>query len=760
MKRGKVPNIIGVSCFLIMVTLVSACSTSSQSHRDFSSKKLANSSLKDSGKSGPWRPTQKNSIPVVVNEPVQKWVRLFNGNLRSNFSRWIARLGYYGPTIEGVLDDEGVPRDLIYLAMIESGFNLSAKSHASAVGPWQFIASTGRMYGLNNGPFVDDRSDLVTASRAAARHLKDLYKIYGDWYLAFAAYNAGPGKVNQAIKRGGTTDYWRLSSAHSRLFRQETKDYVPKVLAALHIVKNYKKYGYSDGSFSDPMEFDRVTIPDATDVAAIAKSAGTTEEIIRNLNPALVIGITPPNQGIEIYIPKGAKEEFLRRYESMPAHERVSSIQYRTGKKDTLASVASHYGVSAGQIAKLNGMNAKQKITPGMMLKIPATKSVLMAYAGGQTRSSGKQSMAYYRVRKGDTLAKVARANRVSVGQVAKWNNLRANSQLRVGQKMKIYRFDAGNSGSLFAGTSYPSKQRVSGVSAIILQDEKQPIALDLPKSNKIELPNMVAQSDGVEIPNEDQPALIKINDSDVADGMNVLDAVTSSTTVAMTNVATRYESGMISPVSDATSLASSGLTTTHRPTQHTVKRGESLATIAIRYDMKVDQLKKFNGLTGNKITPNQKLWLVAKKTNSTTAISYTHVNQPLAAKVSGGNSVYVVKPRDTLSSVAKINRVTVSQLKTWNQLAADQIRVGQKLKILKGTVTTASAKTSNVASSKVIIHQIKNGETLWTLSRRYQVSVNDIKKWNKLVNDRVQPNQKIRIMAVNPAAKKQIATL
>jgi membrane-bound lytic murein transglycosylase D len=363
LRRGKVPNKIGVSFFLTMIVLLSACSTGSQSQRVYSSKKLANAALKNAD-SNPWRPTQKNSIPVVVNEPVQKWVRLFNGSLRNNFSRWIGRLGYYGPTIEGVLDDEGVPRDLIYLAMIESGFNLSAKSHASAVGPWQFIASTGRMYGLNNGPFVDDRSDLVTASRAAARHLKDLYKIYGDWYLAFAAYNAGPGKVNQAIKRGGTTDYWRLSSSRSRLFRQETKDYVPKVLAALHIVKNYKKYGYNESSFSEPMQFDRVTIPDATDVAAIAKSAGTTEDVIRGLNPALVIGITPPNQGFEVYIPKGAKEEFYRRYEALPSNERVSSIQYRTGKKDTLATVASRYGVSVGQIAKQNGKNSKQKIKP------------------------------------------------------------------------------------------------------------------------------------------------------------------------------------------------------------------------------------------------------------------------------------------------------------------------------------------------------------------------------------------------------------
>lgn len=744
MKRGEVPNIICVYLFLVLIISISACATGSQSHRDFSSKKLAQNSSKDSDKSDPWRPTQKNSIPVIVNEPVQKWVRLFNGSLRSNFSRWITRLGYYGPTIEGILDDEGVPRDLIYLAMIESGFNLSAKSHASAVGPWQFIASTGRMYGLNKGPFVDDRSDLVTATRAAARHLKDLYKIYGDWYLAFSAYNAGPGKVNQAIKRGGTTDYWRLSSSRSRLFRQETKDYVPKVLAALHIVKNYKKYGYNESSFAEPMEFDRVTIPDATDVAAIAKSAGTTEDIIRSLNPALVIGITPPNQGFEVYIPKGAKEEFLRRYEAMPSDERVSSIQYRTGKKDTLATVASRYGVSVGQVAKLNGMNPKQKITPGMTLKIPATKSVLLAYAGSQTRGSGKKSMTYYRVRKGDTLAKVARANQVSVGQIAQWNHLSSKAQLRIGQKIKIYRFDAGNSGSLFAGTAYSGKQRVSGVSAIILQDEKQPIALDIPKSNKIELPNMIAQSDAVEIPSADQPALIKINDSDVADGMNVLD------TVAMTGGGTRYENGMISPAADVTTSASSGLsTTTQRSSQHIVKRGESLATIAIRYDMKIEQLKKLNGITGSKITPNQKLWL---------------------AKSLGGNSVYVVKPRDTLISVAKTNRVTVSQLKTWNQLAADQIRVGQKLKILKGATTTASIKSTNATSgsatsgnttsSKVIIHQIKNGETLWILSRRYQVSVSDIKKWNKLASDRVQLNQKIRILAANPAAKKQIATL
>jgi LysM repeat protein len=377
-----------------------------------------------------------------------------------------------------------------------------------------------------------------------------------------------------------------------------------------------------------------------------------------------------------------------------------------------------------------------------------------MAFANSQTRGHGKQSMSYYRVRKGDTLAKVARVNQVSVGQVAKWNHLRTHAKLRIGQRMKIYR-SGESTGSLFAGASYSGKQRVSGVSAIILQDEKQPIALDLPKSNKIELPNLVAQSDAIEIPSADQPALIKISDSDIADGMNVLDTVASNTSVAMTGGGAHYENGMISPEGDATVSASSGLSTaTHRPSQHTVKRGESLATIAIHYDLKVDQLKKLNGLTGSKITPNQKLWLVSKKTavptqktNPTMAISYAQGSQ--------SNSIYVVKPRDTLSSVAKTNRVTVSQLKTWNQLTADQIRVGQKLKILKGR--TATVSTNN---SKVLIHQIKNGDTLWTLSRRYQVSVSDIKKWNKLASDRVQLNQKIRILAANPLAKKQIATL
>ncbi|MBF0105382.1 MAG: LysM peptidoglycan-binding domain-containing protein [Deltaproteobacteria bacterium] len=737
----------------------------------------------------PWQPSKRHSIPVVMNPGVKKWIKAFNGPLKSHFTKWMYRLGQYGPTIESILKKEHAPVDLIYLSMIESGFNLKARSSASAAGPWQFMSATGRMYGLNNDFFVDDRSNLIQATEAAATHLKDLYKVYGDWYLAFAAYNAGPGKVNRAVKRGKTTDYWRLCASKG-LFRQETRDYVPKFLAALHIVKNYRQYGYTSRSFGPPLLFDKVTVPDATDVEVIAKSSRTSVEHIQKLNPSLVMGITPPGKQHEIYIPKGAKQEFQRRYAEVPASKRVSYLNYRSAHKETVATVAKKYNVSASEIAKLNGFDSKQKLKSGTLVKIPATKGTLLAMAKGGTvhASKGKSgtSIAYYRVKKGDTLGRVAHKNKTTTGQIALWNKLGKKTKLRVGQQLKIYKKGRGETHYASSGLFAPSYSgnagatgRVTGVKRIILRDEELPVAfrptsagqtenIDFSATEGLEdaeaavtdIPVMTATVDAPEVDKPQKPAMVR-------DVTGTILADLEKETVDL-NVADNTDNTGQTDIPDvADTSLTKAVTETATARYHKVRPGENLSVVAKKYKTTVAQLTKLNKLGSSHIRIGQKLLLTGEKNATTRKTQTTQTTVAAVSKPLQKNKVgsYTVRPKDTLIQIALKHGVKVADIKAWNNLATNNIRSGQKLMIAgkaqqKTKSTTVAAKQSTTKNKRdgYIIHHIRSGETLWSLSKRYGVKISDIKKWNRLQGNSVKPKQKIKILAMLKTTGKGIS--
>lgn len=610
----------------------------------------------------PWRPQRSHTIPVVLNSQVEKWIGAFNGPLRPNFKNWIYRLGQYGPTIENVLKEEGAPPDLIYLAMIESGFSLKARSHASAVGPWQFISSTGRLYGLHYDIFVDERQDLIQSTRAASRHLMDLHKVYGDWYLAFAAYNAGPGKVNRAIHKAKTRDYWKISSPHSHHLRRETKDYVPKLLAALHIVKNYKKYGYHDRDFGLPLQYEIVTVPDATELNIIAQSARTSVDAVQNLNPALISGITPPGRNYAVYVPKGSSAIFKKNYAKIPASKRVASMN----KKPLLA---------------------------------------MSKNASFGARSQAKTVS--YRVKNGDTLSHIAHKHGTSVKNLARWNQIKTTSRLRIGQRLTIYKKSYAGSGSLLALNKASTAPRLSGVAKIIAQNQTEPVSSNPSHSPEQGLPDMKSLSNPDSLVQADQPGEIKTQ-------------------------AEKLEQ----PVTTAPN-AKNGF--------YTVKGGDTLFTIAAKHSMRVSEVKTLNNLKSNKIGIGQRLLL--QRPEDTPA----QTPQTLVSRVDLSKSVnllYVVRPNDTLYHISRKYNVSVSHLKDWNHLNSNSIRPGQRLRILKNTDTTNAVHASQETDQKIIFHSVKSGETLWALSRKYGVKISDIMRWNKLKNHNVKPRQKLKIIA------------
>ena len=380
-----------------------------------------------------------SDLPLTLNSQVEYFIHQFQGRSKASFARWLSRSTRYLPMMKEVLRKEGLPEDLVYVAMIESGFVLHARSVASAVGPWQFMPATGRRYALRIDQWIDERRDPVKATMAAAMYLKDLSTMFnGDWYLATAGYNAGENKIFRAIDKYDTSDFWEL--AKGSYLKRETKDYVPKLLAAAIVAKDPARYGFDEITTIPQIEHDTVTLPGRTDLELVARLTGTTYQSIRELNPALRHWTTPPNYpNFELRIPKGTKARFEAEYAKIPEQERYSEktlyTRYTASRKDSQRSVARRFNISAGELAELNGLGRRERVA-GKTLIVPARQSVDFANEG--KRPPKRADVRYYTVRKGDTLTTLARRFNVSTKLLASWNNLKGKMTLAPGKRLII----------------------------------------------------------------------------------------------------------------------------------------------------------------------------------------------------------------------------------------------------------------------------------------------------------------------------------
>ena len=275
--------------------------------------------------------------------------------------------------MKNLLKEHGLPEDLVYMSLIESGFNPYAYSRAKAVGLWQFISMTGKRYGLRVNWWVDERRDPEKSTIAAAKYLKDLYDLFACWYLAAAGYNAGEYKIIKAIKRYQTEDFWKLTN--QRYLKRETKDYVPQMIAAALIAKDPEKYGFIDVEYQEPLRYEKVKVPELTDLCLIAKACETSLEEIKDLNPELRRGVTPPNETeYEIKIPFGKKDFFLKNFEALQPLEKFQFKTHLVKKGETLKGIANHYRVDLEPLLEINHLNKTSPISKGMTLLIPISK--------------------------------------------------------------------------------------------------------------------------------------------------------------------------------------------------------------------------------------------------------------------------------------------------------------------------------------------------------------------------------------------------
>ena len=388
-------------------------------------------------------------IPIDLRPEVMAYIRYFCTEKRDFFVRSLSRSTAYLPMIQTVFREQGLPVDLAYKAMIESGFNPRALSRARALGMWQFMYYTGVLYDLRRNTYIDDRMNPEKATQAAARHLNHLYKYFGDWHLVVAAYNCGQGRLDRAIAKSKTRDFWKID-----VLPRETRNHVPKFMAAVIIAKDPAFFGFEDVVYQPPLSYDKVTLTEPVNLRLAAQCAGTTYTWLRNLNPELRRPYTPPAMSRNAYtlrVPKGAGAKFRANYAQIPAHKKIQLVDYEVKRGDTLSGIASRVGVSSADLQAANGITNPRRLQIGQKLSIPMYPHAQRVSAATQTRPALQRKNIdqspdpkHYRqidvtVRTGDTLWGIAKRKGITVSHLRAWNNLNTNHSIHPGDRLTLW---------------------------------------------------------------------------------------------------------------------------------------------------------------------------------------------------------------------------------------------------------------------------------------------------------------------------------
>ncbi len=375
-------------------------------------------------------------FPITMNSAVEGWIDYFTGRGREHMERYLGRSSRYIPSMRKILKRDGLPEDLVYLALIESGFNMKAKSRARAVGPWQFMRATGTRYGLRVDPWIDGRRDPVHSTEAAARYLKDLYLIFESWYLSAAAYNAGEYKILRAVEALKSNNFWTIRA--SKKVRRETKDYVPKLIAAAIIAKNPDRYGFGGVTYDEPLNFETVTVTFPIHLRELSKLVNEPVEELEDLNPELLRSMVPPDvASYELRVPMGTKVLVERALGSirnkLAADENEMPKEHIVRGGETLASIARRYRVQPASLMNTNNLGRKEKVKAGDRLlipdnaRVPATRAPRVAAVSRPTpkvAEAAPKDLANHKVRSGESLWAIALKYDVTIQEIYKWNNL------------------------------------------------------------------------------------------------------------------------------------------------------------------------------------------------------------------------------------------------------------------------------------------------------------------------------------------------
>ncbi len=667
-------------------------------------------------------------FPITINRQVEYYLDFFQNRNRVNFDRWLARSGAYLPMIKEKLRKAGLPQDLAYLAMIESGFSQTARSRARAVGLWQFISATGRRYDLKINTYIDERRNPVKSTDAAVEYLSDLYEEFDSWYLAVAGYNAGEGKIRRAVKKYKTNNFWEL--AQRKYLKLETKRYVPKLIAAIIVSKNPEKYGFSQIEYAPPLAYDVFETTKWTSLKSVALACGTEVDELRKLNRELLKPFTPPkNNSYQLRIPVGKKAEVKR---NLPRVHAVVSTKYKTHvvkKGESLSRVCRKYGLTKTIVLKVNNLHSA-RLEPGQRLRVPYRTTDYELLPEGavaphfMAKGNGDESFILHKVRPGETVSGIASRYNVPAHLIAGWNDLRDISRIRAGQQLALYVLDSGYK------SSQPNAKRSNSKFMVKIEDLKG----ELEEGREMTY-YTVRRGDSLwtisrrhNISMEEIRIWNNLDDNNIYPGNSLL-------LVANTH---NYKENELQPEPDTP--------TDEKRVYYKVRRGDSLWTIARKFDISAEKIRKLNNLDNNLIHPGSKLLLADNAQMEAEKVSHSKPVTPSDPK----GVYYRVRRGDSLWTIARKFKVSSETIRKLNNLDNNLIHPGTNLMIAKQKELEATrdseTRTVSVMESKGIYYRVRGGDSLWTISRKFNLSMKEIRTLNNLKNDVIYPGNRLLV--------------
>jgi len=702
-------------------------------------------------------------VPMTDNEVVQKTMEFFtNEGGRRYFQKWMQRAGRWFPMMRRIAREEGAPEEIAYLAMIESGLSNNAVSWAKAVGMWQFIKSTGELYGLDAGYWYDERRDPEKATRAAMRHLRDLYNEFGDWHLALAAYNCGVGGVRRAIARSGISNpnYWDIRAKLPR----ETRNYVPLYLAAAKVCMNPEAYGFVNVPLEEQYKYDGVVVNDSYSFRALAQAANLPEEAIEEFNPELIQRATPPGMEYEVKLPPGTKNTFLANLDKLSKDEKRSVTLHEVGRGETLYSIASKYGVSAQVLASANGMTGRKKrLYVGMKMKIPTQGKYIERGDGEEDTPAASAPVA------GDT-----KSTKKERGTQEQEQTTTADKPLAAQNTGK----DATDKQS---SPAKPSSEQSSAEGKIA--PAEKPL---IPNNSKKIIHTVAAGETLYSIAQR-----YRVQQTDVR-AWNALPG--NSDRLSLGAELTLYVAKSFRDSDKELAKNAENLKNSASVLVHKVQSGETLAQIADDYHVSMDEIRSLTGMRSrDKIYVGKVLKIPVTTANAGIAErrreqeeepSSPNTTKPVppAPRTNNETALHTVKKGETLNQIARAYNVSIADVQEWNPATKNgRLYAGMELNIQprngdKGGGASApigndakrDAKEANKESGKESssteraqqqpstsaesvpeskLYTVRKGDTVYSLSKKFGLSVSQLLSMNKgLSQNTIGIGQRIRV--------------
>lgn len=663
----------------------------------------------------------KSPFNIEYNQGLENIIKSFLKNRKKSFERLMAISEYYFPIFEEALAKQNVPLEIKYLAVVESALNPKAVSRVGATGLWQFMYQTGKQYNLNIDSYVDDRSDPLKASEAAAQYMTNMYKIFGDWDLVLASYNSGPGNVSKAIRRsGGQQNYWNIR----KHLPQETQGYVPAFLATMYIYEYHKAHGIKpERAVVKQFATDTIMIRKQLSFKQISDLLDIPVAQLQLLNPQYKLGVVPAYND---------KKHFL----TLPSQK----VAVFTSNEDKI------YAYAQFELDKREKPFTRQQ----------------QAYAYRDSLRSNNDSTSvvsrtkYHKVRRGDNLSEIANRYNVAMSDIKRWNKLK-NNKAPLGRNLKIITSEtvtykdkkekkekldtiAVQKNSDIASATTETKELKEPK---VYKEEKIVTFKDVTKTHKVKKGDNlgeISEKYGVTVAEIKKWNKLKSNNIPLGKSLKI---ITNERVV--TTVKKEVKSDAIAS-NDRPKKEQKSDVADKEDSFYVVQQGDNLSTIAKKYNVSIDDLKQWNDLSDNTIQLESKL-KIADIINDT--------KEESAPKTEIKNVEYVVQRGDNLSSIAKKNNVAVSDLKTWNDLSDDTIQLGDKIIVAKKLVVDTNQAVAEKHSKKEKVsknqnedhYYVQKGDSLFSIAKKYPgVTISDIKKWNGIRGNELKPGMKLKI--------------